>query len=167
MRALLTGFALGVFALEVVSTAGFAQLPAPHPPATPPPSLKTVPVPVPDNYSDFVKDRAAAIALGKALFWDTQVGSDGRVACASCHFQAGADVRTVNQLNPGANHVFDVGGPNHTYSATDFPFHQLANPDDRRTVIRSKDDVSGSQGVHAALFQDIVPGSARDAQMVL
>ena len=41
-----------------------------------------------------------ALALGKALFWDQQVGSDGQ-ACASCHFNAGADARITNQLNPG------------------------------------------------------------------
>lgn len=31
--------------------------------------------------------------LGKALFWDEQLGSGngGRMACASCHYQAGAD----------------------------------------------------------------------------
>jgi len=43
-----------------------------------------------------------AIALGKALFWDQQVGSDG-LACASCHFHAGADVRLTNEVNPGFN----------------------------------------------------------------
>ena len=43
-----------------------------------------------------------AIALGKALFWDQQAGSDGN-ACASCHFHAGADTRLKNQLNPGFN----------------------------------------------------------------
>src|SRR5262245_22272524 len=68
------------------AVAATAQV-APHPPEGPPPSLKTVAVPEPPNFGDFVRNKAAAIALGKALFWDTQVGSDGRVACASCHFQ--------------------------------------------------------------------------------
>ena len=40
--------------------------------------------------STYVRDRRAAIALGKALFWDMQVGSDGIQACGSCHFRAGA-----------------------------------------------------------------------------
>ncbi|MEQ1631933.1 MAG: cytochrome c peroxidase [Planctomycetota bacterium] len=40
-----------------------------------------------------VKDRKAAIALGKALFWDVRVGSDGQTACATCHYSAGADAR--------------------------------------------------------------------------
>ena len=47
-----------------------------------------------------IKNKAAAIALGKMLFWDSQVGSDG-LACASCHFQAGADSRIKNQINSG------------------------------------------------------------------
>jgi hypothetical protein len=34
---------------------------------------------------NFVRDRETAILLGKALFWDVQVGSD-RQACASCLF---------------------------------------------------------------------------------
>lgn len=44
-------------------------------------SLKGVPLPsVPgliDGADPIVVDRAAAVALGKALFWDSNVGSDG------------------------------------------------------------------------------------------
>ena len=69
-------------------------------------SLKTVPTPEPKNLMRFVRDRAAAIVLGKALFWDQQVGSDGQ-ACASCHFHAGADSRSKNQLDPGLR-AFDI-----------------------------------------------------------
>ncbi|MHC5828507.1 MAG: cytochrome c peroxidase, partial [Nostoc sp.] len=64
-------------------------------------SLKTVSVPEPDNLGDFVKDKVAAIKLGKALFWDMQVGSDGKTSCATCHFHAGADSRSKNQISPG------------------------------------------------------------------
>jgi len=46
---------------------------------------------------------AAAIAspeaeLGRALFWDTRLSSDGKTACASCHFAAdwGADRRPAS-----------------------------------------------------------------------
>ena len=46
-----------------------------------------------------------ARALGKALFWDMQVGSDGVQACASCHFRAGADPRSKNQVSPGLKHM--------------------------------------------------------------
>jgi cytochrome c peroxidase len=63
-------------------------------------ALSTVAIPQPANLADFVQDKGAAIALGKALFWDTQVGSDGIQSCATCHFHAGADSRTTNQLSP-------------------------------------------------------------------
>jgi cytochrome c peroxidase len=62
-------------------------------------------VPTPPNLNDFVRDPAMARALGKALFWDMQVGSDGVQACASCHFRAGADPRSKNQVSPGLKHV--------------------------------------------------------------
>jgi cytochrome c peroxidase len=64
-------------------------------------------VPLPEKLADFIKDRKAAVQLGKALFWDTQVGSDGVQACASCHFHAGADDRSKNALNPGQDMVVD------------------------------------------------------------
>ena len=59
------------------------------------------PGPRPSNLGDFIRDEEAARALGKALFWDMQVGSDGVQACATCHFRAGADSRTKNQVSPG------------------------------------------------------------------
>lgn len=75
-----------------------------------PGSLKCTPTPEPYVIDEsgnvepispsIIKDKAAAIALGKMLFWDSQVGSDG-IACASCHFQAGADNRIKNQIDPG------------------------------------------------------------------
>ena len=49
-------------------------------------------------------NRNVAAVLGKALFWDMQVGSDGVQACGTCHFTgAGIDTRTKNQINP--NHL--------------------------------------------------------------
>ena len=36
-----------------------------------------------------------------------QVGSDGVQACASCHFHAGADNRSKNQVNPGLLTIVD------------------------------------------------------------
>ena len=66
-------------------------------------SWKFVPVPGPSDelLSKFVKDKKAAIKLGKALFWDSRVGSDNKTACATCHFQAGADNRTKKPGRPG------------------------------------------------------------------
>jgi cytochrome c peroxidase len=116
-----------------------------------PPSLNTVPVPQPAALMNYVKDRRAAINLGKALFWDMQVGSDGVQACASCHFHAGADRRTKNTMNPGqpgGDNTFQlVPGPNATVVAGNFPFHKLSNRDDRLSVVSDVNDVLGSQGV--------------------
>src|SRR5215467_11388129 len=88
-------------------------------------SLKRVSVPKTD-LSPYVADPNLLVALGKALFWDMQLSSDGRVACASCHFHAGADHRVQNQLsNPLGTFV-----PNYTLTLADFPFHQLADSND-------------------------------------
>src|SRR3981189_1588125 len=43
----------------------------------------------------FIADQQDVLELGKAFFWDTQVGSDGQ-SCASCHFVALADNRAKN-----------------------------------------------------------------------
>lgn len=139
-----------------------------------PPSLKTMPVPEPANLALFVKDKKAAIALGKALFWDAQVGSDG-MACASCHFHAGADFRTKNMINPGSADLdgrvhFDltysqvlkqyqlnaagtaippiIPGPNVVLTAADFPMHRLVDSYDRNSaLVYDTNDIVGSQGV--------------------
>jgi cytochrome c peroxidase len=145
----------------------------PRPP-NPLASLKTVAVPEPPNLGEFVKNKPAAIALGKALFWDLQVGSNGLMSCASCHFHAGVDTRAKNQLSPGVLRVtasgeaapditFNAGGPNSVLQPADFPFHKLANPDDRSSpVLAHTNDVAGSQGVTLAKFIDIIPGSPID-----
>ena len=86
----------------------------------------------PSNENDYVKDRDAAIRLGKSLFWDMQVGSDGVQSCGTCHFHAGADNRTKNQVNPntlGGDLTFQVKQPNQDVVRTDFPLHQLFLPD--------------------------------------
>ena len=56
-----------------------------------------------------IQDETAAIQLGKALFWDVQVGSDNKTSCATCHNFGGADWRTKNQLASGGNHQLDLG----------------------------------------------------------
>src|SRR4028118_36971 len=149
-----------------------AQIP-PRPP-NPLASLKTVAVSEPPNLGDFVKDKSAAIALGKALFWDLQVGSNGLMSCASCHFHAGADSRDKNQLSPGLLRVtasgeadpditFNAGGPNSVLQPADFPFHKLADPNNASSaVLAHTNDVAGSQGVTLAKFIDTVPGSAAE-----
>jgi cytochrome c peroxidase len=143
------------------------------PPPLPPPSLKTVAVPEPPNLYDFVLDKAVAIRLGKALFWDMQVGSDGRSACASCHFSAGADSRARNQVNPGllrrdsagqllADRTFDHA-PNSTLSAGDFPLRVLSDPVQRGSpAVRDSNDVVSSQGVFSTSFISVVPGNGEE-----
>ncbi len=133
-----------------------------NPPATSdltnlPGDLRGVPVPGPSDQAlaEYVKDKPAVIALGKALFWDMQVGSDGVQACASCHFRAGADPRSKNQLSPGLKHVpqpdrsFQLGGPNYQLTELDFPLTRLAIAGQRGALDQATDrnDVVSSQGV--------------------
>ena len=111
----------------------------------------------PPDLANFVKDRAAAIRLGKAFFYEQQAGGDGVQACASCHFSA--DTRVRNSVNPGANGRF-TKGPNATLVAADFPFHKLSDVNNSRSaVVSDTDDISGSQGVFLRSFVQIGFGS--------
>ncbi|MGO4330883.1 cytochrome-c peroxidase [Cupriavidus sp. 2TAF22] len=132
-------------------------------------SLKTVPVPGPTDQelAEFVRDKTAAVQLGKALFWDARVGSDNRTACATCHFHAGADNRITNQINPGllaGDTAFQAGGnyagPNYTLRAADFPLTRHGDIDDAGTIAADVNDVVSSQGVFTAKF-DAVRANAR------
>jgi len=122
-----------------------------------------------DGNSPIITDKDSAIALGKALFWDTNVGSDG-MACGSCHFHAGADRRTKNQLSPGGkstafeDQVFSLSsqntemGPNHTLTKADFPFHKKQDPFNINSATAyDTDDVSSSAGTFSG---DYVSSSA-------
>ena len=122
-----------------------------------PGDLRGVSVPGPGDLSGYIRDMPTALALGKALFWDMQVGSDGVQACASCHFRAGADPRSKNQVNPGTRHAptgdttFKTAlGPNGQLSDADFPLTKLATPGVRGTLDPGTDtnDVVSSQGIH-------------------
>ncbi len=134
-----------------------------------PPSLQGVAIPetpgLLDGTQPIVTDKTAAIQLGKALFWDINVGSDG-MACASCHFHAGVDGRFKNQLAPGK---FDSknpstsqfgstasgkqGGVNYALHRRDFPLYQLSNPTDRDSkVLFNTDDIVSSSGVFSERF---------------
>src|SRR6185437_8478906 len=86
----------------------------------------------------------------------------------SCHFNAGADSRVNNEVNPdqpGGDTTFQLGvpfngslGPNYHYKAGsadagfggyhdgDFPFRKLADINDRFSVTSDVNDVSGSEG---------------------
>ena len=130
--------------------------------------LSSVPIPPVFGMEGIIADKTAAIELGKALFWDMQAGSDDIQACASCHFNAGADSRVNNDVNPGqagGDNTFQIGvpangslGPNYHYKAGtadagfggyhdgDFPFRKLADVNDRFSVTSDVNDVSGSEG---------------------
>ncbi|MBK7877393.1 MAG: hypothetical protein IPJ77_16925 [Planctomycetes bacterium] len=161
---------LFLLALGLLSTRPiYAALQGPEVPASAPASLKTVTVPMPSNLLDVVEDLDAAKRLGKSLFWDMQVGSDGKTACASCHFQSGADSRVKNQVNPGPQDLFGTffsggGGPNYTPLACDFPFHRLAVPDENDSeVLHDVDDRFSSAGVFRRTFDSVNLGNAEDS----
>ena len=122
-------------------------------------SLKSVRIPPPSNLSQYVRDSKALVVLGKALYWDMQAASDGRTACASCHFHAGADHRIQNQLSdPLASFT-----PNQKLSAADFPFHLLANTNDRASqVLRNNTARTGSAGVFRRKYADTPAGSVSE-----
>ncbi|MCK9604891.1 MAG: cytochrome-c peroxidase [Methylomonas sp.] len=141
-------------------------------------SLKNVPIPeVPgllDGPEPIVVDKKVAIQLGKALFWDSNVGSDG-MACASCHFHAGADSRVKNQLAPGgvslsetastfeATGTDNSGGPNYTLKKDDFPFLQRSNDFDTTSPITFQtDDVVSSSGTFSGDYIGEAPYGSGD-----
>ena len=152
--------------------------------STAPKALETLPLP-PLDLSAYVADETAALALGKALFWDQQMGSDGIVACATCHFSFGVDARTRNTVAPGGfasaqSPDFDDDafyGPNKNLSPEMFPFHQKIDPlkrtidfpddenlegeneyasDHEDNILRNNNDVVGSQGISRRLFKSLI-----------
>ncbi len=165
--------------LAVACLAGSAALVqaqvAELPPTVEPLGNLKPPGPPPDELAALVKSPGWLVVLGKALFWDGAIGSDGQ-ACASCHFNAGADPRIVNQLNTGLRAVpaddkfggiyptttKTAGGqtaaPNIKLTSADFPTHKLANPNDRQSQLRyTTNDVVSSQGVFQGTFVSVNP----------
>ncbi len=142
------------------------SLPACRPPLRP---LTGVPVLQDAKLNNYVADLQAARVLGKALFWDTAVGSDGQTACASCHFHAGADMRTKNQISPGADGIYqptrsgNQAAVNYIMRPEDFPFHVLADPTDRNSaVLFDTNDRLSSQGVFNSRFTGTTAGAGND-----
>jgi cytochrome c peroxidase len=173
--------ALGYYShVRAQSQSGVGSVVVPLRPLAP---LSTVPIPPVFGLEGIVNDKTAAIQLGKALFWDMQAGSDDIQACATCHFNAGADSRATNEVNPGqpgGDNTFQLGipfngaaGPNYHYGPGsadagfggyhdgDFPFRKLADINDRFSVISDVNDISGSQGVFSTNnTQVVVTGGA-------
>jgi cytochrome c peroxidase len=102
-----------------------------------------------EDLVDYVANLNAAIRLGKALFWDMQAGSDNKTACATCHFQAGQDGRTRNQLNPGADGQWDSTNfaPNSDLWDGAYPF-TVPN-------VTDTDNITGSQGVRKSVYNGL------------
>jgi cytochrome c peroxidase len=124
--------------------------------------LRTVAVPRPADLARYVRDETALIALGKAFFWDMQAGSDGTTACATCHFHAGADHRLQNQLASPHNGSYALA-PNTTLTLGDFPFRNLANPNNNGSaVLRDNRLVAGSAGVFRIDFRGVQQGIATE-----
>jgi len=117
-------------------------------------SLKAVPVPVAPGLSTYVRDTKALVVLGKALFWDMQAGSDGKTACASCHFHAGADHRVQNQLGLPKSGQGSLT-PNRRLTAADYPFHRAGTVNGSRVV-------TGSAGTIRRSFGQVTPGVAAE-----
>jgi len=161
----LTSLVPAIFSLIITITPNLSQAETFGPM---PISLKNLSVPeVPgllDGSSPIITNKQAAIALGKALFWDTNVGSDG-MACGSCHFHAGSDRRVKNQLYPGGastpteEQAFSLStdgtetGPNHNLSSNIFPFHQREKPLNHTSpVTHNSNNVSSSAGTFSGEF---------------
>ena len=173
-----SSYATLVAGLFGYSMPGVAQAPPPFP------ALGTISVPQPLNLSQYVNNQFAAEALGKALFWDMGLGSDGVQACASCHFHAGADNRTVNQINPGTlgdddrfgNNLLNLPQPaegavrlNQELTPAHFPLHKLSDQhvvgeplNNPGNVVVDNNDVVSSQGVVLMDFVDIDLGNPVD-----
>lgn len=138
-------------------------------------------MPMPENLSDFIRDKKKAIAPGKAFFWDMPVGSDGKTAGASCHWHAGADIRTSDTLGVSAGRVLVTGsrvlkssapapGSRFSLTASDCPFHRVSNPllpavgsgadpaanadAAKNPVVFDTNIIAGSQGVITQKFDD-------------
>ncbi len=167
---LVTVVALGYYS-HVRAQSGVGSVRVPLRPLAP---LSSVPIPPVFGIEGIVNDKTAAIQLGKALFWDMQAGSDDIQACATCHFNAGADSRATNDLNPGqagGDNTFQLGsGLNYHYGAGsadagfggyhdgDFPFRKHADVNDPFSVTSDVNDVSGSQGVFSTKMGQVNVG---------
>ncbi|MCF6337116.1 MAG: cytochrome C peroxidase [Gammaproteobacteria bacterium] len=148
-------------------------------------------VPLPD-LSDVLKPgkkaKEAFQQLGKLLFWDQSVGSNGQ-ACASCHFHAGTDNRSKNQLNPDLLRVrndregdilgfhnaesvpdttFQTRQPNQRLRPGDFPFIKTIQevtygPNGIvEAYPGNSNDVASSQGVLRKKFIKVRKGLPKD-----
>lgn len=139
------------------------------------------------DLAEFVTDVDEAVALGKALFWDMQLGSDfgskavdGKLlgtACASCHYRFGADARDRNSYTIAyqawdkffegrpmvQRPAEDKPGPSEPFAQRSLPY----TPDGEKALKRRdfsewglgllQHEVVGSQGIQKRLFSGFGP----------
>ncbi|MEZ5976725.1 MAG: cytochrome c peroxidase [Planctomycetota bacterium] len=106
---------IAILLAAALPSIAYAQGPPPPPP--PPPPLQPLGAPVAPPANPITQNKSD---LGRALFWDEQLSSNGTMSCGSCHFpsRGGSDPRTsiggVGSTHPGADGVFgtpdDVAG---------------------------------------------------------
>jgi cytochrome c peroxidase len=146
------------------------------------------------DLAEFVTDVDEAVALGKALFWDMQLGSDyGRTsadgktlgtACASCHYRFGADARDKNTFAIAyqAWDKFVIGrdippakdeeGPADPFTQRQLPF----TPDGENAIEAKRfnkwglgllqHELVGSQGIQKRLFNGFGDQGAESYQAI-
>ena len=132
-----------------------------------PGALRTLILPrSPDQKVDgkpIIVDPKLAVVLGKAVFWDMQIG-DGGTTCATCHHHAGVDSRLKGQitranpareLDPKHNVRPSVSdSPNCSQPITSdlFPFIRAAN--DAEMNARPNPIVMGSAGIFRSSYSE-------------
>ncbi len=88
-----------------------------------------------------------------------QAGSDGKTACATCHYAAGADARLQNTLGlPQDNpNKVRLRSPISKLKSSDFPFIRVSgNPlSPNGTVYQNLEEIVGSKGVELRQFQNV------------
>lgn len=124
------------------------------------------------------KALAAAIALGKAFFWDPRFSSDGKVACATCHYAAGTDHRTKGVVSLPANMKIHAPWPNPNRTSGYEPYELTSSdlvsgsPEIEGIAARGLFDpasitgfqlreVIGSLGVQRRYFNPVTDGGAK------
>ncbi|MFN9625015.1 MAG: cytochrome c peroxidase [Planctomycetota bacterium] len=114
------------------------------------------------DLAEFVTDVDEAVALGKALFWDMQLGSDyGRkasdgnilgTACASCHYRFGADARDRN-TQAMAYQAWDKFGVGRDIDQIQNDLDEKQIPPKPFTQLSLPFEPEGEKPVDAKLFQ--------------
>ena len=149
--------------------------------------LRAEGVPQSTQIASVVSNQTIATRMGKALFFEMGVGSDGIQACATCHFHAGADNRIRNQASPGLlraagarqgnvvgffeaapaeDTTFEARSPDETFLRGDFPFvRDIGNGANvvvvggvQEPAAGNSNDVASSQGVELTDFVSVTPG---------